>query len=73
MQAVLLAAVEALTMMGMDSQRWHAEHAVLVAEAVAIAAPVLLAVSPADRVEGAREIAALVELAERRAACGRSG
>lgn len=66
-QAVLLAAVESLTMMGMDSQRWHAEHAGLVAEAVAIAAPVLLAVSPADRVAGAREIDALVELAERRA------
>ena len=66
-QAVLLAAVDALTRMGLDSQQWHAEHAVLVADAVAIAAPVLLAVSPADRVAGAREIDALVELAEQRA------
>ena len=66
-QAVLLAAVDALTLMGLDSQRWHAEHAGLVAEAVAIAAPVLLAVSPADRVAGAREIDALVDLAEQRA------
>jgi len=65
-QAVLLAAVEALTRMGLDSQRWHAEHAGLVAEAVAIAAPVLLVVSPADRAAGASEIAALVELAEQR-------
>ena len=65
-QAVLLAAVEALTRMGLDSQQWHAEHAGLVAEAVAIAAPVLLAVSPADRAAGACEIAALVELAKQR-------
>lgn len=63
---MLLAAVEALAMMGLDSQQWHAEHAGLVAEAVAIAAPVLLAVSPADRVAGAREIAALLDLAEQR-------
>ena len=70
---VLMAAVDALKTMGNDSQLWHAEHAGMVAEAVAIAAPVLLAVSPADRVAGAREVAALVELAERRAMVGASG
>lgn len=65
-QALLLAAVEALTRMGLDSQRWHAEMAGLVAEAVETAAAILLKISPADRSAGAAEIAALVAVAEQR-------
>ncbi len=67
-QAVLCDAMDALTRMGLDRQRWHAERAGLVADAVAISAPVLLAISPRDRAEGARELAGLNQLARERAA-----
>lgn len=63
----------ALTEMGNDSQRWRVRHARLVADAVEIAAPVLPAMSPADRQRAAAHVLALEALAEARVRAQRSG
>lgn len=62
-QALYLAAVDALTLMGNGGCYWRTQYSALIAEAVATAAPMLAALPPAERNRAAFELRGLDTLA----------